>query len=411
MGDEIQIRQVGESEMARFRDAIGVVFAFEPHPDDLPGFTGWVEADRSMVAVDGDAFVATGGACTYRMAVPGGGLVPAGGLTLITVHPTHRRRGLLRRMISLHFDDARKRGEPVSILWASESSIYGRFGYGMAVGGRDLTVARAHGRLRGDIPAAAGVVRLHDVDDARPLIRSVHHAATIDAGIPGSIERREADWERYFSDPEHRRDGATRRHYAVYHRDGVPRGYASYRLKSVWGAGGPEGTVVVLDLHAVDGEAYAALWRYLFSIDLMLKIEAQNRPPHDALYSLLEDPRRIEAAGYDALWVRVLDVEAALASRRYQVEGTLVLEVADQFRPECGGRYRLAGGPDGATCQRTEDPADLVIPIEHLGAAYLGAPRLASLGWLGLVKGDPEALALAHLMFAWQPPPEVSVHF
>lgn len=411
MGDEIQIRRVTESEMGPFRDASGVVFAFEPHPDDLAEFGRWVEIDRSMVAVDGDAFVATGGTATYRIVVPGGDLVPAGGLTLITVLPTHRRRGLLRRMIDLHFDDAEQRNEVVSILWASESSIYGRFGYGMAVGGRDLTVSRAHSRLRADIPAPAGIVRLHGPDEAEQLVRSAHRAATIDAGIPGSIERREPDWESYFSDPEHRRKGATRRHYAVYHRDDSVKGYVTYRLKSAWGSGGPEGTVVVQDLHAVDGEAYAALWRYVFSIDLMLKVEAHNRPPHDPLFALLEDPRRIETAGYDALWVRMLDVEGALASRRYQVEGTLVLEIEDRFRPSRGGRFRLTGGPAGATCEKTEDPADLVIPTEHLGAAYLGAPKLATLGWLGLVQGDPDALALADLMFAWHPSPEVSVHF
>jgi predicted acetyltransferase len=281
----------------------------------------------------------------------------------------------------------------------------------MAVGGRDLTIVRAHGRLRPDLPASAGTVRLYEPEAAKPLIRSVYQAATVDAGLPGSIERREADWERYFYDPEHRREGATRRHFAVYEVGDEARGYVVYRLKSSWGAGGPDGTVQLLGLIAADGEAYAALWRYVFSIDLMVKVEAYNRPPHDPLYLLLDDPRRIEAAGYDALWVRVLDVAAALSRRRYQVEDTLVLEIVDRSRPASGGRFRLTGGPGGAECEPTDAAADLVVAAEHLGAAYLGSPRFAALGWLGLAEGTPEALARADLMFGWPRQPEVSVHF
>jgi predicted acetyltransferase len=411
MANEIQVRRVDETEIGRFRDAIGVVFAFDPHPDDLPVFAGGLELDRSMVAVDGEHFVATGGAFSYRLVVPGGALIPAAGLTLITVQPTHRRRGLLSRMIEMHFEDADQRGEVVSMLWASEASIYGRFGYGMAVGGRDLTIARAHGRFRTDVPAPSGTVHLYEPEAAEPLIRSEYQAATVDAGLPGSIERREADWERYFYDPEHRREGATRRHYAVYRVGDEVRGYVVYRLKSSWGGGGPDGTVQVHGLIAADGEAYAALWRYVFSIDLMVKVEAYNRPPHDPLYLLLDDPRRVEAAGYDGLWVRVLDVAAALSQRRYQVEDTLVVEVVDRSRPDSGGRFRLAGGPAGAECERTDAAADLVVATEHLGAAYLGSPRFAALGWLGLVEGSPEALARVDLMFGWHRPPEVSVHF
>ena len=411
MSDEIQIRTVDESELERFSEAIAVVFAFEPHADEIEVFTRQIETDRTMVAVDGGQFVATGGANSYRMVVPGGEQIGAGGLTIITVHPTHRRRGLLRRMIARHFDDAAQRREVVSILWASESSIYGRFGYGMGVEGRDLTVARAHARFRDDLPGPSGTVRLLDLEDARAVIPAIHHAASVGAGIPGSIERRDADWAAYFTDPEHRREGATRLHFAVHSLGEEPRGYARYRLKSSWGAGGPDGTVLVHDIQAVDGEAYASLWRYLFSIDLMSKVEASTRPVNDPLYGLVADPRRIEAAGYDALWVRVLDVEAALGTRRYPVEGSLVIEVEDRFRPPTGGRFRLEGGPAGARCVRTDDPPEVSIPVEHLGAAYLGAPKLRTLAWLGLVGGDDDAIALADQMFRWPVDPRISVHF
>ena len=411
MTAEIPIRTVAASEIPAFREAIATVFAFEPREDDHESFGSWIELDRSMVAVDEGRFVATGGAVTYQMVVPGGGLVDAGGLTVITVHPTHRRLGLLRRMIERHFDDVAARQEAVSILWASESSIYGRFGYGIAVEGRDLTIARAHGGLRRDLPEPAGIVRLYESDEARPMVEKIYRAAAVDSGIPGSVVRREADWTGYFRDMEHNRDGATRLHFAVYEVGGAPRGYVRYRLKSSWGSGGPDGSVAVHDIQAIDGEAYAGLWRYLFSIDLMVKVEARNRKPDDPVYLLLGDPRRIEAAGHDAIWVRILDIERALAARRYRVEGSLVLDVVDLMRPQLGGRFRLDGGPDSAVCARTDDAADITIPIEHLGAAYLGTPHLATLGWLGMVDGDGEALRLADAMFGWSPTPHTSVHF
>ncbi|HSM01352.1 MAG TPA: GNAT family N-acetyltransferase [Acidimicrobiia bacterium] len=411
MVDEITIRTIEDSEVAAFRDAMATVFAFDPKEEDLEIFRGWVELDRSMAAVDDGRIVATGGAVTFQMVVPGGSLVGAAGLTMITVQPTHRRRGLLRRMIERHFDDAAARGEPVSILWASESSIYGRFGYGVAVEARDLTIARSDGRLRSDVPGARGHVRLHDADEARPIVEKIYRMASVEAGIPGSLVRRNADWDGYFDDPEHRRKGATRLHFAIYHVEGEARGYVRYRLKSSWSAAGPDGTVMVHDLQALDGDAYAALWRYLFSIDLMVKIEVHNRRPAEAVYRLLADPRRVESAGYDAIWVRILDVPTALASRRYSVDGSLVFDVIDDMRPGSGGRFRLEGGPDGASCEPTDAAADIQVPVEHLGAAYLGVPHLAELRWLGMVEGDRNALRLADAMFRWSPPPHTSVHF
>jgi predicted acetyltransferase len=411
MADEIQIRTIEESEISAFREAMATVFAFQPREDELEDMAKWIELDRTMAAVEDGDFVATGGALTYEMVVPGGRLVDTAGLTMITVKPTHRRRGLLRRMLDRHFDDAASRGEPISILWASESSIYGRFGYGIAVDSRDLTIARAHGTLRADVPEPAGAVRLHDIEEARPIVEQVYRSAAIEAGVPGSIARRDADWIWYFRDDEHNRNGATRLHFAVYRVGSEPRGYIRYRLKSSWGSGGPDGTVKVYDIQATDGEAYAALWRYLFSIDLMVKVEASIRRPDDPIYRLLADPRRIEASGYDAIWARILDVDAALSARTYGVDGSLVLDVVDEERPATAGRFRLEGGPDGATCRRTDEEADVRLAIEHLGAAYLGTPHLATLGWLGLIEGDTETLRRADAMFRSSPPPHTSVHF
>ncbi len=407
---EPTIRTASADEFEEFRHAFATVFAFEPNEADAEDFKKWLEWDRSFLAEDDGDIVATGGAVSYRLTVPGGELLAAGGLTVIAVKPTHRRQGLLRRMMDRHFEDCDGRGEPLSILWASEAPIYGRFGYGLSVEMRDLTIERAHSALRSDLPEPEGRFRLTDPDGARDVVPALQQASTVGRAVPGSIEPRPVDWEANLADYEHRRRGASRLHFAIYERDGEPRGYARYRLKSSWD-GVPEGTVVLHELHALDGEAYIALWRYVFGIDLMKEIKAHNRPVGDPLYRILADPRRVRSTGLDALWVRILDVPAALSSRKYQVEGSLLIEVVDDSLPSAGGIFRLEGGPDGAECAPASGSPDLRLSTSDLAAAYLGAPRLAAQGWLGVIDGADQAIALADDMFRWGATPATFVHF
>jgi predicted acetyltransferase len=402
------IRTATPDEFPQISAHLDLVFAEAPTEEGQAEFKQWLEFDRTFVADDAGAVVGTAATHSYRMVVPGGDTIPVGGLTIVAVKPTHRRSGLLRQLMRRHLEDVRDHGEAAGILYASESSIYGRFGFGAAVPSGDITIGRSHGAFRRDVPPPRGAYRLLDLEAAGPVVRQIFAAAT--GNIPGGVVPREQDWVARLTDYPGRREGATPWRFVIYDRDGEPRGYARYRQKEAWGDGGPEGKVAVRELHAVDGEAFAALWRFLLDIDLAVTVEAGSRPVPDPLRLLLADPRRLMEKASDGVWVRLVDVPAALAARRYRVEGSLVIEVRDEFF-ESGGRYRLTGGPDGAVCERTAAAADISFGVEHLGSVYPGGQSVARLGWLGLIQGDPAAIRRCDDMFSWPIAPANSLHF
>ncbi len=407
MADPI-IRTATADDFTALAAHLDLVFGEAPSEEGLAEFRQWLEFDRTYLADDGGLIVGSAATNTYRQVVPGGGSVPVGGLTIVAVRPTHRRSGLLRKLVRRHLEDVRDRGEVAGILYASESSIYGRFGFGASVPSGEITLGRAHGAFRREVSSPRGTYRLLELEAAGAIVRDVFAAATF--GVPGAVVPREQDWVARLTDHPGRREGATPWRFLIYDRDGEPRGYARYRQKDGWGDGGPEGKVMVRELHARDGEAYAALWRFLLDIDLAITVEAGSRPVPDPLRSLLADPRRLMEKASDGVWVRLVDVAAALAARRYRVEGSLVIEVRDEFF-EAGGRYRLSGGPDGAVCERTDAAADVSFGVEHLGSVYHGAGSVTRLAWLGLVQGDPAAIRRADDMFSWPITPANTLHF
>jgi predicted acetyltransferase len=402
------VRAITPEEFGSWEGVLGASFGFDSRPEEQEVWKKRAEFDRYFGAFDGEDMVGTGGALTFSMAVPGGASLPVAGITAIATKPTHRRRGVLTTIMRRLQDQAVERGEFLSALWASESLIYRRFGYGVAVEGCDLKIERAHAALADDRPPA-GRLRLVGGEEARAVFPGVYARAT--AGIPGTIPRGDRDWEMYFHDPEHRRDGATAQRYLVYERDGDPAGYALYRQKEDWEQRHPHSQVRIGDLQAVDGEAYRALWRYCFGIDLVFMVEAYARRLREPLALLLEAPRRLQQLRADHIWLRLLDVAGALAARRYEAEGEVVLEVIDDFTPEAGGRFLLRGGPDGAECARTGRAAEVTVASADLAAAYMGDAHLADLAWLGRVQGEPEVVSRAQRMLQWPVQPWCTVHF
>ncbi len=404
----ITIRNVTPEEFFAWEEVMGTAFGFDPRPEDSEAWKKRAEFDRYLVAVEGDQMVGSGGAVTFSMTLPGGAPMTVGGVTAIATRPTHRRRGILTAIMRRLQSDARERGEAVSILWASESTIYGRFGFGVAIEGCELTLDRAYAALSDARPPEGRVRQLTEAE-AREVIPAAYPRLT--AGIPGTLQRNEADWHLYFYDPEHWRDGASARRYVAYERGGQVAGYVLYRQKENWEHGNSRNEVRIGDLQAADGEAYRALWGYCLGIDLVTTFKAHARPLRDPLALLLAAPRRLQQVRNDHIWVRLLDVAAALAARRYAVEGEVVLEVSDGFTPDAGGRFLLRGGPDGAECARTERPADLRLSSMDLATAYLGDARLRDLAWLGRVEGDAAAVDRAQAMFGWPVAPWCTVSF
>jgi predicted acetyltransferase len=404
----ITVRNITPDEYSAWGLVLGSAFGFDPRPEDAEMWKKRAEFDRYLAAFEGEEMVGTGGALTFGMTLPGGSVVPFGGVTAIATRPTHRRRGVLTMIMRRLLADSRDRGEAISALWASESTIYGRYGFGVAVEGSELILERDHADLADARPPEGRLRQIADAE-ARELIPAAYPRLT--AGIPGTLTRGPADWDLYFFDPEHWRDGATAHRYVAYERGGEVAGYALYRQKENWEQGHARNEVRIGDLQALDGEAYRALWGYCLGIDLVTTIKAYGRPGRDRLPLLLAASRRVQQVRADAIWVRLVDVAAALAARRYAVEGEVVLEVVDGFTPAAGGRFLLQGGPGEAECARTDRPADLRLATADLASAYLGDARLADLAWLGRVQGSPEAVSRAQMMFQWPVAPWCSVHF
>ncbi|WP_415950376.1 GNAT family N-acetyltransferase [Streptomyces sp. KLOTTS4A1] len=356
------------------------------------------EFPRSLGVWDGETVAGTAGAFSFRMAVPGGALVPTAGVTMVSVAPTHRRRGILTSMMRRQLADIRALGEPLAALTASEPAIYGRFGYGIATQQLDASV-ESH-RVRLDVPPGTDDVRLRLVDPKEALGRCEELYQRLVPLRPGMIARSEGWAAMALLDPPEDRDGASPLQCLLAEREGELVGYARFRTKPEWDDSGPRGTVTVRQLDAVDGAAEAAMVRHFLSMDLMAKVAFRNRPVDDAWQHQVSDIRRCGLRMRDSLHLRPVDVGAALEARTYRTPVDVVFDVSDPFCPWNEGRWRLTGDSVGASCKRTEDAADLALSVRELGAAYLGGFTLAALAAAGRVRElRPGSLAAVSLAF------------
>jgi predicted acetyltransferase len=342
--------------------------------------------------------VATAGIFSYQMTVPGA-ILPAGGVTRVTVLPTHRRRGLLTAMMRRQLDDMHERGEPLAALYASEAPIYGRFGYGPATYTADFEIDRTRSAFAADRTDAARTLQLVDVETAIDVFTRVWERVRPDQ--PGMLDENTAFWRYELADPEFRRQGASEQYRVIYRNGEAPEGFALYRVKPGWKDGQPDGTLLLQMLIAATPDAYAALWRYCLDVDLMARLTASWRPVDEPLRFLLADPRAPRLKVTDGIWLRLVDVDAALAGRRYAVDGRLVLRVRDDFCPWNEGQVELTGGPAGADCRRIDARPDLELEAADLGAMYLGGNRFRTLHAAGrLSEIRSGAVARADAMFA-----------
>ncbi|GGW80185.1 GNAT family N-acetyltransferase [Streptomyces lomondensis] len=342
------------------------------------------EFDRSLGVWEGDACVGTAGAFSFRVTVPGGASVPAAGVTMVSVAATHRRRGVLTSMMRRQLDDVRALGEPLAVLTASEPAIYGRFGYGAATFHLNAEIDTS--RVRLSVPPGTDDIRVRYAVPADVLDACEAVCARLVPTRPGMLARLPG-WERLgLLDPESARDGASPLQCVVAERDGETVGYARYRVKPSWETAGPNGSVILQDLAALDPAADAALWRFLFGIDLTSTLVVKGRPVDDAWQYLVSDMRRCRPWLRDSLYLRPVDVGAALEARTYRAPVDVVFEVEDAFCPWNAGRWRLSGDAKGASCERTADAADLALSVRELGAAYLGGVSLTALAAAGRVR-------------------------
>jgi predicted acetyltransferase len=361
----IEVRPCASVE--ELRDALNVIshyFGSENQLEDAERFAQWIELDRMLGAWDGERIVGGAGAFSYVMSVPGGE-VAAAGVTVVGVLPTHRRRGVLTAMMKEQLSDSRERGDKIAYLWASEGTIYGRFGYGLASRIGSMSLARERTRFAQPFEPR-GTVRLLDFDEAARVLPPLYEQ--VRAQRAGMFVRSRAWWEtrKIIDDPARRQAGPL--HRALLELDGKPAGYALYRVKQQWEAGSSSGTVTILEAFAPTPEATRELWRWLLDFDWTSEFSADFLPLDHPLFLLLAEPRRLRFEINDGVWLRLIDVAGALSARTYAGDGEIVLEVSDELFPENAGRWRVSA----AGAERTNADAELRLGVADLATVYLG---------------------------------------
>ena len=358
------------------------------------------DLDRSVAVFEDGAIV--GGSHSHRleMSVPGGTAVLAG-VANVAVQPTHRRRGIMTQMMLHQLNDFHQRGESLAGLFCSESSIYGRYGYGVGTLHETWSLERQHNAYARPYETPGRIVFVDPADIGKKLPEVFRRGTEGRAGV---FQRSAFRWERDSQAREHQEGGPGGLFYAAYMEGDQIDGYANYRT------GG--GVVVVHELMSTTREASAALWRFCFDTDLMRTTEAVKRPLDDALPWMLADPRRLQRYVRDGLWLRLVDVAAALELRTYMEPGRLVLEVKDDCCPWNQRRFELEASPEGAVCHPTEASPHLTLSVAALASAYLGGVSFTTLCEAGVVDEHVHgALLQADRVFAVQQQPWTPYNF
>jgi predicted acetyltransferase len=399
----IEYRQITSAEHRRFGVAVARGFGghYEPSHERFQLDKRTLSPEMTICAFDGGEIVGTSAAYPFESGVPGGAIIGNAGVTAITVAPTHHRQGLLTNMMKRLLKQERENGQPVASLWASESNIYGRFGYGMSI---QHQVFKIDTRKAGfaSIPKIPGRVRFVDIDEAREVFpHAWDFAVKAFAGIPRCDDD---NWDRMMSEFSEKREWG-KPWFVVYEEKKTALGFASYFLKAsdVFDEQVkiPHGLINADMVIHSNPASHAALWKHLLNIDLYDTLSTWRSPSDDSLPWMLADRRQLERKPYDGVWYRLLDVAEALSARTYLTSGTVIVEVEDSFIPEWGGRFELTGGPDGAICASTSRAADITVPAATLATIYLGGARLTELERAGRAEENTSgAVALADAMFA-----------
>lgn len=374
---DLQIRTATDSDWPAIELLDSMAFGYHPADDDRTLGRALMRTEDIVLACEGDVPIGVAAHLPLDVTVPGGRQVPTRGVSWVSVAPTHRRRGVLRAMFTQLHRDITATDVPLAALTASEAGIYGRFGYGPATVAAEVTLDRRFARFRGDVPDPGGV-RLADAATAARELPGIYDRWR--RITPGAQARPQAHWDFTFADPEANRDGGTAL-FHLLHADG----YAMFRRR------GEDGTrtAVVEELVAVTDDAHAALWRALCGLDLTPHVEATVHAD-DPLRLMLTDSRLLRTTRVaDDLWLRIMDVPAALEARTYALDLDTVVEVHDPYL-DAGGTFALTVRDGHAQCRRTDAAPRISLDIDVLSSLYLGAHRARPFAAAGRVRASSD---------------------
>jgi predicted acetyltransferase len=405
----VEFRRPAADEHLKFARTFLDLMNVAPTDEEVAEAQEHTEFDRSWIAEEDGTFVGTTTTHTYDVMLPGGVTTSLAGLTMVSVIPTHRRRGLMTELIARFFTDCKERGDALAALFATETAIYGRFGFGAATRFAPMKVSRdrSHGI---DALAVPGAFRWGRVEGFRDELAALFERTR--ASRPGEIARNERYWTVMLRRAGRNADGKPV--FAVVHDgpDGHADGYAIYRVEGKWTDHNPDYVAHVVELVGT-GAVRVALWRFLLELDLVRTVSDYNARLDEPIGDVLLDSRQVRVTGvFDQLQLRVVDVERALGLRRYAVDDTVTLAVDDPVIPENTGTYRLEVKGGTAEVTRTDAPADVWTSARGLACAFLGDRAWRSLAESGLARfDDAGAAARADALFSVAPSPQCLTQF
>jgi predicted acetyltransferase len=389
-----------DGDVHAYMQAVTLPFGWSSREEDTAIFAPLVELDRALAAYETGRVVGTAAAFSMQLTIPGGEL-PMAGVTMVGVHPTHRRRGLLRQLMRRQLDDIHEQGEAIAGLWASEAVIYQRFGYGLASLAASFEIDRGRTAFRRP-HQMSGTLRLVSGEEAAKQFSTVFEQ--VRPGRPGIFARSPEWWASEFVyDPEHSRRGGSAASFVLHETDGAPTGYARYRLYPEWDERGPKSSLEVSEAIGVSPAATLDVWRYLFDVDLVASIRSRNLPVDHPLLLTLAEPRRLGWSLSDGLWLRLVDVVRALEARSWAQDGELVLELSDDFCPWNAGRLQLSVSDGRASVSPTQGQPDLELDAGDLAATYLGGVGMNDLVRAGRVVEHRAGSATTADSMLWVP--------
>lgn len=384
MDSSVRLRTATADDLDAISDLMELVFHEKPTESRRAAEQAILEPGRSLVAEHDGRVVGHATVLTRDLTVPGA-VIPAAHVTGVGVTPTHRRRGILTELMRRQLEGVAAGPEPIAVLWASESPIYPRFGYGPASSRLALEIGNREVRLT--VPHAtspSGHLRMIKPAEAATELEAVYERVRADR--VGFSSRGEKWWKHLLTDHNDEQGEQTGPRGVLYEDERGPAGYAIWRAEGKWSERGPDGVVGVREAVADGPEAYEAIWSFLLGIDLTRRVNFWAGALDEPVQYMVDDPPRLGRRCLEGLWIRIVDLPAAIEARQYTAAIDVVAEVTDPLIPANQGRWRMSGGPDKVTCTRTDDAPDFACSITELGAAYLGGTTLAALAAAGRIR-------------------------
>jgi len=396
----VEIRVCPPERFAEFLRMDEVTFSEDASDEEIKRIEAVADKERFICAMEDDRFVGTSGVFTLRLTVPGGDMA-AGGVTWVSVLPTHRRRGLMSQMMRRMIDDCHQRGEPIAMLWAAEGAIYQRFGFGIGTFSVNLEAEPKAFAFAREWPSE-GRFRLLPAGEGREIIEPVYEAAR--AQRSGFLARTPEWWAGVLPDVEKDKKGGQAKRLVVYETDAGVEAYAVYKTKPEWGVRGSSHQLLVDEAIGSTPRGTREIWRYLLSVDLVRTVKTSRLPSDHPLLALAAEPRRLGVTMGDGLWVRILEVKSALEGRTYGIDGrghgSVGFDLRDDYCPWNAGRWSVEVDNGRARVTRTEAEPDLALDANDLASLFLGgftATALAAAGRVAELR--PGGLSAADALF------------